>query len=324
MSITLDACALAANDREDAIRTLIWDRVVRVEIAHQPDPSRIEARGRISDLGPLNVCSIRSNATTVERTRPLAHDPVDPFVFVGLQVTGSSMVLQNDREATLGPGDLAVYDTRRPYTLVNEGGIHQHFFRVPVADLQLPGRVLDAVTAVRLDGDRPLARVTSGHLRQLAENAHRLSESEAAQVAGPSIALIRALLASQVSDLPQAGDYLEDCLEVRIIDFVRTHLRERDLSAARIAYEHHVSVRQLYRLLAASGITLGEWIRAQRLEECRRELADVANTSTVTAIAHRWGFSDLTYFGRAFKATYGASPSGLRASSRRPRRRTDD
>ncbi|MCY0943062.1 hypothetical protein O1W17_20680 [Streptomyces sp. H34-S5] len=47
-----------------------------------------------------------------------------PSVFVGLQVTGSSMVVQDGREAVLQPGDLAPYDTTRPYILVNENGTH--------------------------------------------------------------------------------------------------------------------------------------------------------------------------------------------------------
>ncbi len=56
-------------------------------------------------------------------------------MFVGLQVTGSSMVVQDGREAVLRPGDMAPYDTTRPYTLVNENGIHQHFFRIAHSEL---------------------------------------------------------------------------------------------------------------------------------------------------------------------------------------------
>ncbi len=316
MSVTLDARALPPNDREDAIRALIWETVIRVEIEHQSDPTKIEARGRISDLGRLNLCSIRSNATTIERTARLAHDPVDSFVFVGLQLSGRSLVVQNGREAVLGPGDLAVYDTRRPYTLVNDHGIHQHFFRVPVAELELPGPVLEKVTAVRLDGRRPLARVTASHLRLLAESAHRLSGGDVEQVVEPSILLIRALLASQITELPEAREYLDRSLEVRIIDFVREHLGDHDLSAARIADEHHVSVRHLYRLLGACGISLGDWVRDQRLDACRRALADRADTRTITAIAHRWGFVDMTHFGRVFKEAYGDPPREWRKNAR--------
>ena len=321
MSIVLDADVLAPADRAEAIRTLIWDTVVRVEIEHHPDPSRIHAQGRISDVGRINVCSIHSNATTVTRTPRLAHDAVDPYVFLGLQLSGTSMVVQGGREAVLRPGDLAVYDTRRPYTLVNDRGIHQHFFRVPVADLELPPRVLEAVTAVRLDGRRPLARITAGHLRDLAENVGRLSDREVARVAEPTAALVRALVASQADDVPAVREHLEQSLELRLLRYVRAHLHEPDLSAARIAREHHVSVRHLYRVLAGAGVVLGDWVRAQRLEECRRALADPAETGTIAAVAHRWGFVDPTHFGRAFKAAYGMSPREWRMVSAHPAER---
>ena len=311
--IMLDADSLAPSDRAEAIRTLIWDAVVRVEIEHHPDPAHIHARGRISGAGHLNICSIRSNATTVTRTPRLAHDPIDPYLFLGLQVSGSSIVVQDGREAVLRPGDLAVYDTRRPYTLVNAHGIHQHFFRIPVDDLSLPSRVLADVTAVRLDGSRPLARITAGQLRALAQNVGRLADDDAERVGEPSLALIRALLASQIDDLPETREYLERSLEHRILLFVREHLRDPDLSAALVAHEHHISVRHLYRLLERSGIVLGDFVRRQRLEGCRGALRDPGDTRTIAAIAHAWGFGDVTHFGRVFKATYGMSPRAWRA-----------
>jgi AraC-like DNA-binding protein len=317
MTVILDADAWPPGDREEAIRTLIWETVVPIEIEHQPDPAHIRARGRITDVGShLSICSVRSNSTTIERTPSLAHDQTNPYLFLGIQVTGSSMVIQNGREAVLRPGDLAVYDTRQPYTLINQQGIHQHFFRVPISELALPSQLLGAVTAVRLDGQRPLAHITAGHLRRLAEDVDKLSAQEAEQVAAPSLALVRALLASQLHDLPETREYLEQSLELRITQYIRAHLRDHDLSAARIAHEHHVSVRHLYRLLGRSGIVLGDWLREQRLEACRRVLADPGDTSTITSVAHQWGFADVTHFGRVFKAAYGMSPREWRRSSR--------
>ena len=262
------------------------------------------------------MCSIRSNATTVERTSALAREPDDAYVFIGLQLSGSSMVIQDGRQAVLGSGDLAVYDTRRPYTLINDRGIHQHFFRVPVPDLELPGPVLDSLTATRLGGSRPLAQVTTSHLREVADTVADMTQREADQVADATLALVRALLASQVDSMPGAREYLEHSLETRIMQFVRDHLADPDLSAGRIADEHHVSVRHLYRLLGRAGISLGEWVREQRLEATKRDLADPGVTGTITAVAHRWGFVDLTHFGRSFKAAYGLTPREWRAASR--------
>ncbi|WP_328876245.1 helix-turn-helix transcriptional regulator [Streptomyces sp. NBC_00287] len=90
---------------------------------------------------------------------------------------------------------------------------------------------------------------------------------------------------------------------------MRAHLAEHDLTAARIARAHHISVRYLYKMLAQSGITLGDWLRANRLEQCRRELGHPqARSMTIEAIAHRWGFTSASHFSRVFKEAYGVSP----------------
>lgn len=307
-TVRLDAEHFAPRDREEAIRAIIWDSVVTVEIQQQSDPEQIRVDARIADLGALNICSVRANTTTIERTSGLAADPTDAYLFVGMQLSGTSIVVQGDREAVLRPGDLAVYDTRRPYTLLNDHGIHQHYFRVPIGALALPGRALEAVTAVRLDGRRPLARATAGYLGHLAESVGELSAAEAAQATSPTIGLIRTLLTAQLLESPLRREHLDDSLETRVLDYIRVHLADRDLSARRIAAAHHISVRHLYRLMGRSGIVLGDWIRERRLERCRDELADPASPTTVTEIAHKWGFSDPSQFGRAFKRVYAMTP----------------
>jgi AraC-like DNA-binding protein len=102
------------------------------------------------------------------------------------------------------------------------------------------------------------------------------------------------------------------------MEYVRTHLREPDLSAGRIAAEHHISVRQLYRILADEGISLGDWIRERRLEGCRKDLASAGYGDPVFAVARRWGFIDASSFARMFRATFGMSPREWRETNRRP------
>jgi hypothetical protein len=114
-----------------------------VEIEHHPEPEQIVARGEITKLGQLTISSMRSNATAVQRTPRLAKDDMAPSVFLALQLSGSGIVVQGRREAVLRPGDLALYDSTVPYTMFNGTGIHQHCFRIPVADLALPPSVIE-------------------------------------------------------------------------------------------------------------------------------------------------------------------------------------
>ncbi|MFD3654593.1 helix-turn-helix domain-containing protein [Streptomyces sp. NPDC058620] len=309
MSIRFNTAQVPPSDRAEAIRDVIWGRVVRVDIQHHPQQERISAVGTISDVGSLNICSVRSNATIIRRTPSLVRDDLEPSLFLGLQVSGSSMVVQGDREAVLRPGDLAVYDTTEPYTLVNESGIHQHFFRVPRRELALPTAALSRVTAVRLGREHPVTDLASTYFARLAGTRPAMSPQQAGAVEQPSIALLRAVLAICLGDSRLAQEPLESTLQCRIMEYIRAHLAEHDLSAARIARAHHISVRYLYKILAGSGITLGDWLRVHRLEECRKELARSRNRSvTIAAIAQRWGFSNASHFSRVFKEQYGVSP----------------
>jgi AraC-like DNA-binding protein len=290
MAVFFDTKSIEHLDREETIREAIWTQVVRVEIAHHADSHQIAAVGAISSLGRLNVCSVRSNATTIRRTPKLARDDLEPSVFLGLQITGSSMVIQDGREAVLQPGDMAIYDTTRPYTLLNDEGIHQHYFRVSRSDLALPDSAISKVSALRLGPANPTAALAAAYFGRLA----RMQQGEVDSlrddaIATPSIELVRALIATSLCDRALATEPLEGTIELRIFDYMRAHLADRDLGAARIAAEHNMSVRQLYKILGRSGVTPADWIRGHRLEECRKDLAKpAARLVTVESIARRW------------------------------------
>ncbi|KOG10694.1 MULTISPECIES: helix-turn-helix domain-containing protein [Streptomyces] len=313
----IDTTAMAPGERAEAIREVIWSSVVRVEITHQPDPRLIRTAGVISRVGPLTVCSVRANATVVRRTPALARDDMEPSVFVGLQVTGSSVVVQDGREAVLRPGDLALYDTTRPYTLLNRDGIHQHYFRIPRTELALPERLLNLATAVPFSRRDPLADLTATCLRRIARQQARPAASPAhdLQAAGrPGIELLRALITARLGNHRTACQTADETLCLRVIDYVRAHLGDHDLTPARVAAYHHVSLRQLYKVLSRNGVHLGEWVRSQRLERCRAELAAPwAQHRSIAAVAHRWGFPNAAYFSRAFKGAFGITPSDWRA-----------
>jgi AraC-like DNA-binding protein len=325
LTITFDTAQIPAADRAEIIREAIWRNVVKVHITHQDDARRIRATGQIRSFGSLTACSVRSNATTIRRTPRLTGDDSEPSLFLGLQVSGSSMVIQGGRQAVLRPGDLALYDTTVPYTLLNEDGIHQHYFRIPRADIGLPMDVISRITAVRLDPRNPVADIAAGYFARLAVAGSPLDGAAGAALQQPSVELLRALITTQLCE--DAVDPMHEALVVRILEFARAHLADRDLSAGRIAAAHHISVRQLYVVLAGAEIGLGDWIRAQRLERCRQELsAPLAATRTIAAIAGSWGFADATHFSRVFRDAYGLSPRQWRqraVDGRRPPTTTD-
>jgi AraC-like DNA-binding protein len=314
MTIVLDARSVPAADRAEAVRETIASTIVRVEIDFPAEQGPASAYGAISQLGQLTVCSVRSNALTVERTPTLARDDLAPSIFLGLQLAGASLVVQGDREAVLKPRDLVIYDSTAPYTLVDSGGIRQHFFRVPIEALGLPHDVIRQVCAVTLSPGHPVADLAATYLHRLASRPDIFTQPGAEAVSHPSVELVRALITTHLDAVALGREPLQATLQLRILEYVRARLGDPGLSAALIAAEHHISVRHLYNVLAVGGISLGDWIRKQRLEGCREDLAHAGlRATTIATVSRRWGFTDPSSFGRVFRAAYGLSPREWRA-----------
>ena len=315
MTLILDTRRIPEADRGDAVRETIARTVVKVNIDF-PEQSGPSVRGAITDIGQLRVCSVRSNAIKVERTPRLARDGLPPSIFLGVQLAGSSLIVQGDREAVLRPGDLAFSDSTTPYSLLDGEGIRQHFFSIPMAALALPYDAIRQLAAVTLSPGHPVADLAATYFRRLGARPDIFTQPGAAAVGRPSIELVRALITTHLDASGLAGESLESTLLLRVLEYARGHLAEPELNATQIAVAHHISVRHLYNVLAHGGISLGDWIRTQRLERCHDELSlRLAQSGNIGSIARRHGFTDASSFGRVFKSAYGISPREWREMS---------
>jgi AraC-like DNA-binding protein len=311
MRVLFDTATIRPGDRLDRLRDAVGTAVVPVEIEHHTSPDRVAARAVGRRIGRLSVSTVNSTPMTLRRTVRLARADDEPSLVLEMQLAGRRTILQGDHRTELAPGDINVLDTTRPYMSVNRDGTHQHYLRIPRADLALPERTLTRVAGMRLGPDNPVAGLVSMYLTGLAGD-FRIADGEVLEA--PTVELVRAAITTQLNGKDPGREPLEDTLTMRLMQFVRANLTDRELSAATVARAHDISVRHLYTILGRSGIVLGEWIRAQRLEGCRRDLARTGPAAqTIAFIAHRWGFGDATHFGRTIREAYGMSPREWRA-----------
>ncbi|GAA1124641.1 helix-turn-helix domain-containing protein [Kribbella jejuensis] len=320
MTDILDTRTVPAADRAEVVRETVAASKVRVEIDFPAEAGPAATYGAFTQLGQLLVCSIRSNALTAERTPALARDELEPSIFLGLQLAGTSLIVQGGREAVLKPRDLVVYESTEPYTLVDADGIRQHFFRIPIAAVGLPRDAIRQVCATTLSPGHPIADLVAAYLYRLASRPDLYTHPDAGAVSRPTVGLVRALITTHLDATALGKEPLHATLRFRILEYVRARLGDPGLNAGQIAAEHHISVRHLYNVLAAGGISLGDWIRDQRLEGSREDLTRPELRSlTIATVARRWGFTDPSSFGRVFRAAYGLSPREWRALAHRDR-----
>jgi AraC-like DNA-binding protein len=312
MTVVLDSRRFALKDRHQAVHEGIADLKVPVKLATAGSAPRVLAA--FTDIGTMRICSLRSNVNRVTRSERMTGDGFEASVFLALQRTGSSVVVQDDREAMLRPGDLVMFDTTASFGLLDDVGIRQWQIRIPVSQLGVPISLLRRVSATALSPGHPVADLAAAYFRRMGASPETFSDKLPAAVNGPSIELIRALINTHVDASAELRESMQQTLPLRIMEFVRSRLGDPTLDAATIATEHHISVRHLYNVLAASDISLGRWIRTERLEGCRADLArSQPGQPTIAAIARRWGFADASTFARHFRAAYGMTPREYRA-----------
>jgi AraC-like DNA-binding protein len=94
---------------------------------------------------------------------------------------------------------------------------------------------------------------------------------------------------------------------------IETRLTDLQLEPETIAAAVGVSVRYANSVLAQENTSIMRLLWFRRLERCRKALKDPSQARRmVSEIAYSCGFSDMTHFGRKFKATYGSSPRDYR------------
>lgn len=280
-----------------------------------PDPFWGRIRSANSDQ--VQVYEVSAASHTVERTPELiarsARGGYRAYK-VSLQLEGTGLLVQDNREAVLRPGDIAIYDTQRPYSLCFEDEFRALVLMFPQHLIDLPVEMVGQLTATRFDGRNGVAQMVAPFLAQFSNNLGQVSGATGVRLTHSAIDLITTVLAHEL-DLDRAGGNPHLALVQQIRRYIETNLASPDLTPPRIAAAHYISTRHLHSIFREQGTSVSSWIRARRLERCRRDLLDpLYLDQPVAAIAGRWGFADACHFSRVFKATYGQTSSELRAS----------
>jgi AraC-like DNA-binding protein len=93
------------------------------------------------------------------------------------------------------------------------------------------------------------------------------------------------------------------------------HLDEPSLAVGAVAARGGVTTRYVQLLFEEQGTTFTEFVLEQRLARIHRYLSEPRFAGlTITDVAFMCGFGDLSYFYRAFRRRYGATPSDVRQS----------
>ena len=269
--------------------------------------------GTIRRLPGLSVLS--ATACGLSSHRRAAHVSGDD-VLVTLNLVGERRLIQAGREIVVREGEALIS---------SEDGTG--LMLIPEANRYITLRIPRAACGTAATPPGSVHRVERGHegVRLLASYVRGLQDVHA-----PGSPQFRDLAARHVRDLAlmllPARDpprRLESPgLAAARLNAIKQDIARAltgDLSIGAIALRHRVTPRYIQKLFESEGMTFSQYVLGARLTLAHSKLTSAAHAGAkISTIAYDAGFGDLSYFMRAFRRRYGATPSDVRAQGCTP------
>lgn len=269
-----------------------------------------EARLAKVDIGDTEIAHIWSEGSSVRHSRQhVALGRGKPCFLLHLQVSGSSVNEQAGKAVDLRPGDCALVDSSRPYSLVFGANTRFIVWRIGAAKLRTFIPEPDDIVSARISGDLPSTRI----LKQLLEAfSQECKEAVSTDWAGQADSVLLPMLALASRSI-QSSRYVRDpghALLDRAAEVIDTFLCDPAFGVSSLAVELGVSERYVQRVFGSRGVTPGQFIVERRVERAAELMK--RSDMTITQIAFESGFDDLTQFGRSFRRVMGMTATQFR------------
>jgi AraC-like DNA-binding protein len=283
---------------------------VRIDPRHDAAPAAAMSCLSIGDMAIRTVVGgdhVYSRSTAELR----AGDP--DTVQIGFPLGGTSILVQDGREAVLNAGDMVLYDSSRPFTLAMQERFHWQVFLFPKSLLRRPTHELREITAIRMRGDVGLVGVVQRFLRGVAKDGAQLENHSEAITLGKHAADLAGTLIRSTFGKQWDVDDVDAVLRERVSAFVQIHHADPALGPGMIALAHQVSLRRLHAAFQGTGRSVMDEVRRSRLEAIRSDLSDDRfHHLTIGQIAASHGLMSLASFSRSFRNAFGLPPSEFR------------
>jgi AraC-like DNA-binding protein len=295
--------AVGTCERFSYWREAVCQAVFNISIEALPEP--FSARITSRSCGPLRFSTSESTGYELIRSRrDIASAPADHYT-VFLQLSGRTVIAQGDATVAFHGGDIAVFDGRQPFRAVFSDAARRVTAVVPRAMIERRAPWLRNCRPRRLAADSKFIDLTWHHMLQLSSDHATLSESATSLLADNLCNLVALASAADIAPNRLQGELQIEAL----LAFCRQNLHDAELSPQRVADSLGISVRTLHSRFRKIDQTFGRWLLDNRLEACRTALRDENQQPLkISDVAYRWGFNDLSYFNKTFRARFDMSP----------------
>ncbi|WDF74404.1 helix-turn-helix domain-containing protein [Novosphingobium sp. KACC 22771] len=295
-------------------RDAVCEALIDLDVCIDKD-TPFQGAMRLRNLHDTLVMDVQATAHSVTRDKSRIGRSHDDYVLLSRISSGSAMLSQNGRDAILGSGDFAIYDTAATYHI----GLRQPF-EMTVMRIErdrfshLVGNVGD-LTAIPVRGDSGTGRVASLLIGEVCRELDAIGDATMRQMRDTMLGMVAAAL-SEIREGPvRTTSQPRYLLIQRAMRLVEDELGNESLSCEFVAQRLGISGRYLRKLFADQGRPLSDFIWERRLVAAHNQLATQRSVQrSITSIAFDCGFKDSAHFSRAFRARFGISPRDFRGN----------
>jgi len=269
----------------------------------------------VSQLSFVSLGSMRGTPLHMDRRFDLAAQEASSQLFLVLASGSPMRISQRGRSIDLAPGDMALVSSSEQARLTQLMEGNRWSIRIPHR------QVADVCRNVEDKIARQIAKSElSNLLLHQVETAHRFGpklDAATNHITAQYLLDLVALSLGAVGDAAQIAT--NRGLAAARLDAIKAEilrcLERPNLRLEHIAAHHAVSSRYVQHLFELRGESFINFVLEQRLLSAYRLLCEPrSKMRKISDIAAAAGFSDISYFNRAFRARFGAAPTDIRAS----------
>lgn len=308
--------SFTTDDHLGAARADHWNTVIArayfpLDLTFR-DASAFSGRLEIQQVGDVSLSRLRTEGVQYERHRRHIAGAQQEQYLITIPRQAPIEFHQLGREVRCDPGGFILERGDEPYRFAYGSTNDLCVLKVAKSHLADKLRGPDRFCAHVFNGREGIGSLFTTMAQQVQAQAPEAGVASA--VLGRHLIELLALALDHTSEVQSgAGSAVRAAHLHRAEETIRKNLSDPDLSPEAVAEAIGISKRYLHELFAAENMTVSQFIREQRLRAAR-DLLQMPNPGQMSDIAYRFGFADQAQFSRLFKAMFGQTPTGYRAS----------
>lgn len=309
-TVRISTDAIPSKDRVEVAREIFGRQMLRLELEESSD-APFRANLKLQAMPDLRIVSGPFSSARISRTRALLSDGNDDIFLTGNHF-GPFLVEQRRKTFMLGDGQ-SIFSTCAEVIRFERPKGAAMGARVPRAILAQHVPNLEEKINRLIPHDDEVMSLLRSYI-QVFENNETISP-EFARLAVSHIHDLMALSLGARQDFTEVARARSlGAARLRAIKAtILRDLTQHDLGVAGVAAQHRLTTRHVQRLFENDGTTFSRFVLDQRLSRIHARLTDPAEAHKgIGTVIFDGGFGDVSYFNRAFRRRYGATPSEVR------------